>query len=139
MTKKINKKKIRTSKFALKLFGIEGGIALKNIKRNKKKYRVTIVSLFISIVLFISFSSYMNYTLNTASSVMGEVPYDYQISYFGDDPNNDKEALDKINEIVKSSDVKEYVSYIVKLPELYYLIIGFIMINFAIIKKEGKK
>ena len=108
---KINKKKIRTSKLVLKLFGIEGEIALKNIKRNKKKYRVTIVSLFISIVLFISFSSYMNYTLNTASSVMGEVPYDYQISYFGDDPNNDKEALDKINEIVKSSDVKEYVSY----------------------------
>ena len=106
---KINKKKIRTSKLVLKLFGIEGEIALKNIKRNKKKYRVTIVSLFISIVLFISFSSYMNYTLNTASSVMGEVPYDYQISYFGDD--NNKEALDKINEIVKSSDVKEYVSY----------------------------
>lgn len=106
---KINKKKIRTSKLVLKLFGIEGEIALKNIKRNKKKYRVTIVSLFISIVLFISFSSYMNYTLNTASSVMGEVGYDYQISYFGDD--NNKEALDKINEIVKSSDVKEYVSY----------------------------
>ena len=108
---KINKKKIKTSKLVNKLFGIEGEIALKNIKRNKKKYRVTVVSLFISIVLFISFSSYMNYTLNTASSVMGEVPYDYQISYFGDDPNNDKEALDKINEIVKSSDVKEYVSY----------------------------
>ena len=106
---KINKKKIRTSKLVLKLFGIEGEIALKNIKRNKKKYRVTIVSLFISIVLFISFSSYMNYTLNTASSVMGEVPYDYRISYFGDD--NNKEALDKIDEIVESSDVKEYVSY----------------------------
>ena len=108
---KVNKKKIKTGKLVNKLFGIEGEIALKNIKRNKKKYRVTIVSLFISIVLFISFSSYMNYTIDTASSVMGEVPYDYQISYFGDDPNNDKEALDKINEIVKSSDVKEYVSY----------------------------
>ena len=106
---KINKKKIRTSKLVNKLFGIEGEIALKNIKRNKKKYRVTIVSLFISIVLFISFSSYMNYTLNTASSVMGEVPYDYQISYFGDD--NDIDALDKISEIIKSNDVKEYVSY----------------------------
>ena len=106
---KINKKKIRTSKLVNKLFGIEGEIALKNIKRNKKKYRVTVVSLFISIVLFISFSSYMNYTLNTASSVMGEVPYDYQISYFGDD--NDIDALDKISEIIKSNDVKEYVSY----------------------------
>lgn len=108
---KINKKKIKTSKLVNKLFGIEGEIALKNIKRNKKKYRVTVVSLFISIVLFISFSSYMNYTLNTASSVMGEVPYDYQISYFSTTAGNNGEALDKINEIVKSSDVKEYVSY----------------------------
>jgi hypothetical protein len=106
---KINKKKIKTVKLVNKLFGIEGEIALKNIKRNKKKYRVTIVSLFISIVLFISFSSYMNYTIDTASSVMGEVPYDYQISYFGDD--NDIDALDKISEIIKSNDVKEYVSY----------------------------
>ena len=105
----INKKKIKTGKLVNKLFGIEGEIALKNIKRNKKKYRVTIVSLFISIVLFISFSSYMNYTIDTASSVMGEVPYDYQISYFGDD--NDIDALDKISEIIKSIDVKEYVSY----------------------------
>ena len=106
---KINKKKIKTGKLVNKLFGIEGEIALKNIKRNKKKYRVTIVSLFISIVLFISFSSYMNYTIDTASSVMGEVPYDYQISYFGND--NDIDALDKISEIIKSNDVKEYVSY----------------------------
>ena len=36
---KINKKKIKTSKFVNKLFGIEGEIAPKNIKRNKKKYR----------------------------------------------------------------------------------------------------
>ena len=106
---KINKKKIKTGKLVNKLFGIEGEIALKNIKRNKKKYRVTIVSLFISIVLFISFSSYMNYTIDTASSVMGEVPYDYQISYFGDD--SDIDVLDKISEIIKSNDVKEYVSY----------------------------
>jgi len=106
---KINKKKIKTGKLVNKLFGIEGEIALKNIKRNKKKYRVTIVSLFISIVLFISFSSYMNYTIDTASSVMGEVAYDYQISYFGDD--NDIDALDKISEIIKSNDVKEYISY----------------------------
>ena len=106
---KINKKKIKTGKLVNKLFGIEGEIALKNIKRNKKKYRVTIVSLFISIVLFISFSSYMNYTIDTASSVMGEVPYDYQISYFGDD--NDIDEFDKISEIIKSNDVKEYVSY----------------------------
>lgn len=107
---KINKKKIKTSKLINKLFGIEGEIALKNIKRNKKKYRVTIVSLFISIVLFISFSSYMNYTINTASDVAGEVSYDYLIYYY-DDGSNNEEMIKKVNEIVNSDDVKEYVSY----------------------------
>ena len=107
---KINKKKIKTGKLVNKLFGIEGEIALKNIKRNKKKYRVTIVSLFISIVLFISFSSYMNYTIDTASDVAGEVSYDYLIYYY-DDGNNNDEMIKKVNEIVNSEDVKEYVSY----------------------------
>ena len=53
----INKKKIKTLGIVKKIFGIEGEIALKNIKRNKKKYRITIISLFISIVTFISFST----------------------------------------------------------------------------------
>ena len=107
---KINKKKIKTSRFVNKLFGVEGEIALKNIKRNKKKYRVTIVSLFISIVLFISFSSYMNYTINTASDVVGEIPYDYLIYYYNNG-TNEEEITKKINDIVSSDDVKSYISY----------------------------
>ena len=107
---KINKKKIKTSKIITKLFGIEGEIALKNIKRNKKKYRVTVISLFISIVLFISFSSYMNYTINTASDVIGEIPYDYQIYYY-DNGTDSTEINNKLDEIVSSSDVKNCVRY----------------------------
>lgn len=107
---KINKKKIRTSNFITKLFGIEGEIALKNIKRNKKKYRITIVSLFISIVLFISFSSYMNYTINTASESFGEVDYDYYISFYDDGSNTLEEINTKIKDII-SNVSGEYVSY----------------------------
>lgn len=33
---------------------------------------------------------------------------------------------------------KEYVSYIIKLPELYYLLIGFLLINISILKKGEK-
>ena len=104
---KINKKAIKTGKLVNKLFGIEGEIALKNIKRNKKKYRVTIISLFISIVLFISFSSYMDYTLNTAGNVIGQYPYDITINYFEESDI----VKQKINEIVNSSDVDDYVKY----------------------------
>ena len=108
---KINKKKIRTSKFTSRMFGIFGEIALKNIKRNKKKYRITIVSLFISIVLFISFSSYMNYTINTAGEAFGEVNYDYTIGYYDDGSGNLEEIDNKIEEIITSGNVKKYISY----------------------------
>lgn len=57
---KIPRKKVKTPKFIRKIFGMEGEIALKNLKRNKRKYRITLLSLFISIVLFLSFSTYLS-------------------------------------------------------------------------------
>lgn len=104
---KINKKKIRTSKIISKLFGIEGEIALKNIKRNKKKYRITTLSLFISIVLFISFSAYMNYTINTADEVMRTYDYDISINVYDSTESIDNE----VNEILKNDNVLKYVKY----------------------------
>lgn len=63
---KINSKKLRTSKLTKKLFGIGGVIASKNLKRSKKKYRTTVISLVISIFIFISLSSFL--TLGTKTS-----------------------------------------------------------------------
>lgn len=34
---------------------------------------------------------------------------------------------------------KEYIGYILKLPETYYLLVGFILINISIIKSGGRK
>ncbi|MGM9881934.1 MAG: ABC transporter permease, partial [Bacilli bacterium] len=104
---KINKKKIKTRKFISKLFGVEGDIALKNIKRNKKKYRVTTISLFISIVLFISFSAYMNYTLNATDDMIGDFSYDIMVSVYG----NNEEVINKLDEVTSSSEVEEYTKY----------------------------
>lgn len=77
---KIKHQKIKTGKWVRKLFGIEGEIALKNIKRNKKKYRITIASLFISIVLFVSFSTFVEYGLKTSEDVLRIPDYDIQLS-----------------------------------------------------------
>lgn len=57
---KVKKKEIKTSHWMNKLFGIEGMIALKNRKRNKKKYRITTLSIVTSIVFFITFSAIFN-------------------------------------------------------------------------------
>lgn len=82
---KINKKKIRTSKLIRKIFGVEGEIALKNIKRNKRKYRITIISLFISIVLFISFSSYLQFIVGTSEGLVYPYNYDSAVFFYDED------------------------------------------------------
>ncbi len=58
---KLTKKQVKTSKLTKKLFGIEGELGLKNLKRNKNKYRVTLLSLVTSIVVFISASALVKF------------------------------------------------------------------------------
>lgn len=54
---KVNRRSVKVSPLTKKLFGFEATISSKNFKRNKKKYRTTVFSLFVSVVLFISASS----------------------------------------------------------------------------------
>ncbi len=94
---KINSKKIKTSKLVEKIFGVEGEIALKNMKRNKKKYRITIISLFISIVLFVSFSSFVEYGNRGTSEMLQTVDFDIQVSL----NNQNDELLKKLTKGIK--------------------------------------
>ena len=56
---------------------------LKEIKRNKKKYRITVISLFISIVMFNTFTSYLSY-ITASSDMVDYYDYDIEISSSGD-------------------------------------------------------
>ena len=58
---KLNNKKLKVSKLFKKIFGIEGTIALKNLKRSKQKYKTTIISIFISVIIFITMDSVILY------------------------------------------------------------------------------
>lgn len=53
----VPRKNIRISKLSYKLFGLPGVLSRKYYKVSKKKYRATVISLAISIVLFISAAS----------------------------------------------------------------------------------
>lgn len=103
---KIKSKKLKTPKFITKLFGVEGEIAYKNMKRNKKKYRITIISLFISIVLFVSFSGLLKYGLRSATDFTEMPSYEYEIS--ANTKIENKKDLNKIiNQISKVEGIKE--------------------------------
>lgn len=61
---KIKAKKLRTPKMVNQAFGVGGVIAYKNLKRSRKKYRTTVVSLVLSVATFIGLSSFLSYGLD---------------------------------------------------------------------------
>ncbi len=104
---KIKGKKVKSPKIIQRLFKTEGDIAYKNMKRNKKKYRITIISLFISIVLFISFTSIVNYGLETTYDYVQMPAYDFNINF----SINSDEDLTEIENTIKGYEHKKYFSY----------------------------
>lgn len=99
---KIKSKKLKTPKYITKLFGVGGEIAHKNLKRNKKKYRTTVVSLVVSIVIFISLNAFMNLVFNTSTYYFNAADYDISI-YYSVRP----EEQTSNEEIVKQLEAKE--------------------------------
>ncbi|MBX4265776.1 ABC transporter permease [Clostridium estertheticum] len=67
----ITKEKIkrRKNRVIQKIFGFEGALATKNIRRNKKRYRITVFSIVISVVLFVTFKSFMDMSLNISTDL----------------------------------------------------------------------
>ena len=77
---KIKTRKIKTSKLTKKLFGIGGVIASKNLKRNRKKYRTTVVSLVVSISIFIALSSFLTYGQMITGSYYTDLNYNIAVN-----------------------------------------------------------
>ena len=96
---KIKAKKVKTSKITKKIFGIGGVIASKNLKRNKKKYRTTVISLVVSISIFISLSSFLDYGGKIVNVYYKDLGYDISV-YDG--------TVENYNEIIKLDNVEEY-------------------------------
>ena len=90
--KKIKKKNIfKTPKLISRLFGEGGVIAWKNMKRSKRQYRVTVVSLAISTILFLSVSTFVEAGFKVAKENIDDKKYDIYLNGSmmanWDDPN----------------------------------------------------
>ena len=97
---KIKAKEVKTSKLTSKLFGFEGTMASKNFKRNSKRYRTTIVSLFMSVVLFISASSFCSYLTDSVGGIVSDgSELDIVISDYSKDPMRPDTFRDIISSI----------------------------------------
>ena len=79
---KIKSKKLKTPKWIKKVFKIGGEISYKNLKRNRKKYRTTVISIIVCVSVFIAMSYF---TQLTNIVIKAEVTdYDYNLSVFYD-------------------------------------------------------
>lgn len=80
---KTESKAVKTSKLAQRIYGLEGTLALKNFKRNKKRYRSIVLSLVLSVVLFVSGSAFGT-TLKRLSE-QSVMDFDYDILFTAQD------------------------------------------------------
>ena len=109
---KLEAKKLRTSKLFRKVFGIEGEIARKNLKRSRKKYRITVFSIFISIVLFLSISSVRIYGQEMQNMKFAKMDYNLIAHYDEDDLGKQGEIFrraSKVDGVKKAEIVKVWI------------------------------
>lgn len=100
---KIKAKKLRTSKLTKKLFGIGGVIASKNLKRSKKKYRTTVISLVISIFIFISLSSFLTLGTKTSQFYYMDFKFNMYVHSLSDANTQIYEKISKLENVDNSA------------------------------------
>jgi putative ABC transport system permease protein len=76
---KLTGRTVKTSTLTRLIFGFEAELGLKNLKRHSRRYKVTIFSLVISIVLFLSVSSLSMLSQKSAELAAGSIPYDIKV------------------------------------------------------------
>ncbi|MBQ7595147.1 MAG: ABC transporter permease, partial [Clostridia bacterium] len=105
---KVRGKDVKTSKLTSKLFGFEGTLAVKNFKRNRKRYRSTVISLALSITLFIAASSFCSYFKNTLTGVSKD---NVDCDIFFSLSDEDRSKCQQVVEILGKTEGVESFSY----------------------------
>lgn len=103
---KVKPKTLKCSKYIKTIFGYEGELAYKNLKRNGRKARVITVSIALSIVLFLSCNYFCSIFLNEVTDE--KVPYQVGCTLEYDKKD---EALKQFAEIDKIDDAYCTSSY----------------------------
>ena len=97
---KVSGRPVRTSKLAYKLFGLPGVLAGKHYKRNRKKYRTTVVSLFMSIVLFVSATAFTDFMTESIEGGLASDAFD--LTYEAKLEESDTMTPDELQELFLS-------------------------------------
>lgn len=112
---KLTGKAVKTSKLVRKFFGMEAEIGLKNLKRNKRRYKATVFSLVISILLFLTVSYFTDNLKKAYSLTLDGANYDISISIRGGDASEEDnrilQSFANLPDVTESNIVKESFLY----------------------------
>ncbi|MBR4672201.1 MAG: ABC transporter permease [Bacilli bacterium] len=98
----IKAKKLKIPRIVKRTFGIGGVLSYKNLKRSKKKYRVTIVSLTISIFIYIIISTFVEYMLNIIHDEYSSYNYNISVNINSESREAKKTIINKIESLGKA-------------------------------------
>lgn len=87
---KVQMKEIEIAKWLERLLGLERTLALKNFRRNKRRYRTIILSLVLSVVMFVSASAFKTALQQAADS--SNISTDYDLLFFSEQMKEDEAA-----------------------------------------------
>ena len=93
---KIKAKKLKTPKIVSKMFGIGGTISYKNMKRNKKIYRTTVISIIMCVSVYVALSYFINTIFKMVKLEYGEYNYNIYYETFSGDENKNNEIINNI-------------------------------------------
>lgn len=114
---KINKNKrksYKAPKFIKKRFGVGGEIAYKNLKRSKKKYRTTVISIIVTVTMFISISTFIEYEMKITGDHFKNMPYNITVNA------TNKLSYDEYENIYKRIIADTDINSSIKACENYY-------------------
>lgn len=100
----IRPRTVRSSKLVYRVFGLPGMLAGKYYRRSRKKYRATVVSLVMSIVLFVSAASFTDYLMESVGGGLGKGNYDLRL-YVGEESFTDITSEELLKQIREAKDV----------------------------------
>lgn len=109
---KLEAKRIRAPKYVGKLWGIGGIISYKNIKRNKKKYRTTVVSIVICTVTFLVISYFMSMAMDLVGVSYTEEKYNLHLSVsLPEDTEFDFSQITELESVSRYSIIRDNAVY----------------------------
>lgn len=111
---RIRPREVKSAKLTGRLFGLEGMLAGKNYRRDRKKYRSTVISLTMSIVLFVTASLFFLYMEEAGSTILNPPSYElqYQKILGWNESEDDKNALIRTKAMLDEEElVDSYESY----------------------------